>query len=372
MDLKKFHGSPKIILSKELVEQINHHHAYIGRDEWCGILLWKIVEGNLDNPDDLVIKCVDMFLMDVGSSSYTEFETDAESIIALANQFPEYEDGDLISGFIHTHHHMKTFFSGTDQSELKDNTTAFSAYLSLIVNFAMDNTARLAFKVKQETEKKYSIADMFGRFFNLSDKQEEEFIGYYDCEIEYEEKNQTWYTQRAEKLLEEKTAKASSAKRIGYAQPYSNRTPNNQGNWLNANRKTSTPIPLIDINSFICKCIALNPTYVGSDVNTCINRMNSKILSDRPNNDKTKNEYREAIEDVFEEGLKKAMSKPGYNNHRGFIYETAMERLSKLENYMVAEVLLDIITDEYTDQPDDWTEDSLEQQIMEASHGYFL
>jgi len=55
-------------------------------------------------------------------------------------------------GHIHSHNTMGVFFSGTDMSELNDNSASHNFYLSLIVNNFMDFTAKVAFRGEIDCE----------------------------------------------------------------------------------------------------------------------------------------------------------------------------------------------------------------------------
>lgn len=121
--------------------------------EWSGVLFYsdnkKISSLYEDNEEEFEITLEDILPLDIGSSSYTEYDLDErvlafqESIIKEKN----LNEIDVFSwriGHIHSHHSMGTNFSGTDLQELRDNAPLYNYYLSLIVNNALNFTAFLA------------------------------------------------------------------------------------------------------------------------------------------------------------------------------------------------------------------------------------
>lgn len=73
--------------------------------------------------------------MDIGTSTYTEYEFFQGDDYADDKVMNAMEDSDSKIGHCHTHHNMTCFFSGTDTAELHDNAPAYNYYVSLIVNF---------------------------------------------------------------------------------------------------------------------------------------------------------------------------------------------------------------------------------------------
>lgn len=120
------------MISPELMNEIAYLHSKNDNKEWCGMLFYEEVSGSLFN-SDLVLRAKHIYLLDIGSSSYTSGSVDME-LLDFFEEVPEAED--MRRGFIHTHHNMKAYFSGTDMSELYDNTKHYDYYLSLIVNHA--------------------------------------------------------------------------------------------------------------------------------------------------------------------------------------------------------------------------------------------
>lgn len=94
-----------------------------------------------------------------------------------------------ITKLIHSHNTMKVFFSGTDMAELEDNSPSHNFYLSLIVNNAMDFTAKVSFiataEIRQEAE--YKALDENGNEYIIDNavlKAKKEKLFIYDCTIQ--------------------------------------------------------------------------------------------------------------------------------------------------------------------------------------------
>lgn len=125
----------RLILSNELINQVHYMHTVVqNQTEWSGILLYEVMSGDVDNPEEFVLYAHELIPMDVGSSGYTEYEFDPSDEYSFERIATALEKGMKI-GHIHTHHSMGTFFSGTDMSELHDNAPNHNFYLSLIVDY---------------------------------------------------------------------------------------------------------------------------------------------------------------------------------------------------------------------------------------------
>lgn len=346
MDLKKYQGSPKIILSKNILNQINTCHSIVGKEEWSGILLYKIKEGKLNNPDDLVIYCIGFYPMNVGNTGYTEFHSDVESIIDMSNKFPEYEQGDLSTGLIHSHHNMSAFFSGTDDEELQENAELYNAYLSLIVNFSMQPVAKLAFKINRKYEVVSTYKDMNGSEKSSIQNSEDSIIAYCDCNIEFDiESNWT-----SEKITELKNKKPITGFDIayynnGYGGDYESYGYQNQQFDKTPSKEKNEVLKQVDLRNFICKCISINHKYIGSDLSACIQRMNAQITK---NNNKyhnfkkaSRDYYKKAIEGVVDDAMKLTFGEKVSLDEQLDIIADSKDLLKPYQHYLIASVLSD-------------------------------
>lgn len=171
---------PKLVLSSELMNLTNYFHSQIGEDEWSGILFYT-VEGSIRDINNLTFRAETMMLKDIGTSAYTSYEFD-EDVLDFYDENPETEEMKL--GMIHTHHKMNNYFSSTDMDELKENAPNHNYYLSLIMSFNCDYSAKLAIYAKAK-ETSVFIKDEEGE--EIEQKIAGEDIVYIaDCTIVFE------------------------------------------------------------------------------------------------------------------------------------------------------------------------------------------
>jgi len=212
----------KLIISSTALNEINYLHYKVGETEWSGIALID-VQGDIDNIQNL--KCIvkHVYPNNIGSGHFTSYNSKKSSIhLDILRDIPESED--LKLGFVHSHHSMETFFSGTDTGELIENSENYNWLLSLIVNFSNQFSAKLAFRGKREveisgnTKLKLLFKNRLGKFIEKindqdnSKKIEEDvvFIADFDIEIEQDKK---WLKERISKLFKvKKELEAQKAK----------------------------------------------------------------------------------------------------------------------------------------------------------------
>lgn len=132
----------KIIIPLEVEKKIRYLCNKISQVEWSGTLFYTYSGSFEDN--DLEIKCVDIFPMDIGSSTYTEFDMSPD-VIAYMTDHPELLDCQM--GLIHSHNSMATFFSGTDTNTLAEEGNDRNHFVSLIVNNKGTYTAAITRKL---------------------------------------------------------------------------------------------------------------------------------------------------------------------------------------------------------------------------------
>ncbi len=207
MQVDEFKATAKLIVSKEVQSQIMYLHHNVGNVEWSGLLFYSIVSGSVEEPGTLVLKTEKIYLMDIGSASYTEFNPD-ESIMDFYDKYPEAEANNWKWGMIHTHHNMACFFSGTDMDELTENSGSHNFYLSLIVNHASQFCAKIGVvvEIEEEVKRKYKFSRglTFGGLFNK--EPEVKLVKHLlvtNCDIIYEQND--FEVSRYEKIKADKT-----------------------------------------------------------------------------------------------------------------------------------------------------------------------
>lgn len=136
-DSKKY----SLTVTKELENKIRYLCATFPNKEYSGALFYT-VDGEFGN-DNLKVTCRDFCLCDVGSSTYTEFETRPEVVSYMC----ENDLLDCYIGLLHSHDTMNTFFSGTDLDTLKSEGSSMPHFVSLIVNNKGDYTAAITSQI---------------------------------------------------------------------------------------------------------------------------------------------------------------------------------------------------------------------------------
>lgn len=174
------HG--KLIIPDNVLAQITYLHASVGKTEWSGILFFDVNKGSVADPKNFELEAKYIYLMDIGSAAYTEYEPDSD----LIDMYDKYEDAiNWKTGHIHTHHNMSAYFSGTDTGELKDNVDKYNYYLSLIVSFDGNYTAKVAFLSDVEIQSGMNYLDESGVKKVFKTKEKEKRMVTVDMDILY-------------------------------------------------------------------------------------------------------------------------------------------------------------------------------------------
>ena len=200
----------KLIIPTEVERKIRFACQKVWSTEWSGTLFFTH-EGSFEN-NDLVIRCVDIYIMDIGTQAYTEFDMNPD-VIAYMCDNPELLDCQM--GLIHSHNNMSTFFSGTDTATLKEEGRDRNNFVSLIVNNAGTYTAAITRRIKSKQVKESVSYEFFGDGEKHDTK---EYVSSAD-EIEWfylkiENENETFsFPDMATRLEEIKQAKEERAKK---------------------------------------------------------------------------------------------------------------------------------------------------------------
>lgn len=138
-----------IIILDKVEQKIRFLCSNISKVEWSGVLFYSVKGSFEDN--NLQITCEDIFQMDEGSSTYTEFIMSPDVISYMVDN-PELMDDNIYQGLIHSHNEMPTFFSSTDTNTLLSEGNDMAHFVSLIVNNAGNYTAAITRKVKKSIQ----------------------------------------------------------------------------------------------------------------------------------------------------------------------------------------------------------------------------
>lgn len=205
----------KLIIPAEVERKIRFACQKVWSTEWSGTLFFTH-EGSFEN-NDLVIRCVDIYIMDIGTQAYTEFDMNPD-VIAYMCENPELLDCQM--GLIHSHNNMSTFFSGTDTATLREEGIDRNNFVSLIVNNAGTYTAAITRRVKSKQVKESVSYEFFGDGEKHDTKEyvsSADEIEWFYLKIEKEGENYS-FPDMAARLEEIKQAQAERAEKAKKAQ----------------------------------------------------------------------------------------------------------------------------------------------------------
>ena len=137
----------KLIIPDLVQKKIREWCYNFPTKEWSGTLFYT-VDGSFED-NSLVITCKDIYVSDIGSATYTEFDHNADIVTYQAMN----DLLDCYTGLIHSHNQMATFFSGTDRNTLIEEGMDMPHFLSLIVNNVSVYTAKITRRVSFQTSK---------------------------------------------------------------------------------------------------------------------------------------------------------------------------------------------------------------------------
>ncbi len=156
----------KLKVPAKVEEKIRYLLRKFPSTEWSGVL-FTTHEGTFEG-NDLVITCQDIYPMDLGNATFTQFQMNEDVAAYMANNI-ELFDCDL--QLIHSHHTMSTFFSGTDVNTLREEGNERNCFVSLIVNNAGVYNAAITRKVQTKHEVTIKQLGKSYEFFGEGEKQ---------------------------------------------------------------------------------------------------------------------------------------------------------------------------------------------------------
>lgn len=222
MNWLELSNSPVFIVTDKLQKQIDWLHSTIGPKEWSGELITR-EEGNISDLDNWKIYGEEIFLVDVGTHTFTGYETEkggfkAADITQMYDMYPGLLDGTLKNQHIHSHNNFGTFFSGTDNENLEDRAKESNYFLMLIVNFKNEHIAKVASVIKQKVTGDTIINfknnnDGYGSIkLNNKKKDEQDMLMVMTCKVEWEtQKVDTEFVNRYNHIVTEIAKEAKEA-----------------------------------------------------------------------------------------------------------------------------------------------------------------
>lgn len=248
LSLVKGQSIYKIVIPQEVEKKIRLICKNIWEVEWSGVLFYK-VEGAFEDKS-LTIRCVDICLMDIGTSGATEFKVTPEVSAYMVDHSELTEEG-VFSGLIHSHNNMASFFSGTDTSTLLSEGSDMAHFVSLIVNNAGSYTAGITRRIKcsQNVHENTSFITWNNKYehqINTFDIEEEK-IEWFNLAIVFENPDSTTDNEIINRIREIKATKiAEEAKKVPInsmykAGVYPQNGYNSYGNY-NTSKKDFSPV----------------------------------------------------------------------------------------------------------------------------------
>lgn len=215
LSLIKKSNSFKLFIPIKVEQTIRFLCERVWDTEWSGVLFYTPSGAFEDG--SLEIHCVDIFPMDIGSATYTEFEMSPD-VISYMVENPELLDCKM--GLIHSHNNMQSFFSGTDIATLRTEGADRNHFVSLIVNNAGEYTASITRKIKYKSIRDLSYESFNGQV-NIPGKEvvEGEEIEYFPLEIIKEEDTENKFYAISNRLKDIKEAKKKVVPKVTTPQP---------------------------------------------------------------------------------------------------------------------------------------------------------
>lgn len=203
----------KLIIPEEVERKIRYICQQVWNNEWSGTLFYK-PEGKFED-GSLVIRCIDIYVMDIGTTTYTEFDMSPD-VIGYMTDNPDLLDCQM--GLIHSHNNMNTFFSSTDTATLSGEGIDRNHFVSLIVNNKGTYTAAITRKVKiTKTITENFSYPTFGdnKIVGIKTYEaENEELEWFYLKIEFEKDKSSFCGELEARLEEIKRAKAEKAEQL--------------------------------------------------------------------------------------------------------------------------------------------------------------
>ena len=200
--MKKGSATYKIIIPDKVERLIRFLCERVWDTEWSGVLFYTPT-GNFED-GSLEIHCKDILPMDIGSTTYTEFNMSPDVISYMAEK-PELLDYKM--GLIHSHNNMSTFFSGTDINTLQEEGDERNHFVSLIVNNAGKYTAAITRKIKYTSVRNLSYEGFDGPVDTGQETIDGEEIEYFYLDIIFEGPQDNEMKEVADRLSSIKESK---------------------------------------------------------------------------------------------------------------------------------------------------------------------
>jgi hypothetical protein len=90
-----------VLVTDRIFRQIQIMHNLAKGNEWSGILFYRIISGEIDDPANLVLRLEEVLPMDIGNPTYTEYDFDLLDPVVSNAIERTLEDPSLKYGHMH-------------------------------------------------------------------------------------------------------------------------------------------------------------------------------------------------------------------------------------------------------------------------------
>jgi hypothetical protein len=337
-------------LSHLVWEKIQYLCSHINKVEWSGCTFYSI-EGDLAKPETVYIKVEDMIPLDKGSTGFTEYSFDSR----VLSYIMEKDYFHLKTGHLHSHHEMKTFFSGTDTDEVIENSEHIKPYLSIIVNNRHEFSAKIAFRIKTITPTTFQFQNIDNSISTISSLSEAEYVANYNCKIILPE--HTWNVD--ETFLNQFTAinKPKPTPNIKFHKPKTELSNfkntqtdlfNESSWWQDNNAIPSEMVTTWDASeSLFCKILRLGVDVPNDTLEQALEDLENSITQSK---DFNLHDYAASIKSKFKTWVTKFYQKPFIlKSELDNIWEEFIDELVfSADEFVVLGELIELLTEENT------------------------
>lgn len=188
----------KLVLGSKVLNKISILCEKIPNREWSGIIFYTH-EGDVDDIENLVITAIDLYPLDIGTATYTEFEYTPDFAGYIGSNL---ELMDASMGLIHSHQNMSVFFSGTDEATLREQAPIYKTFLSVIVNNKLDVEAAMSIESSIDTSMDIKYQSLDKRQVVRQSTKSTTNIIRYNCHIKKEYDTDADFLNIVEELLQ--------------------------------------------------------------------------------------------------------------------------------------------------------------------------
>lgn len=160
LPLVKQSSTYKMIVPEEVEKKIRYLIRIFPNTEWSGILFYSR-QGNFEN-NDIVLTCVDIYPMDIGTAGWTEFKESSDIAAYMAQNMELFE---CESGLVHSHHGLGAYFSGQDLKTLQLEGADTNCFVSLIVDTKGEYKAAITRRVTYKNDVSVTPIEKSYQFF---------------------------------------------------------------------------------------------------------------------------------------------------------------------------------------------------------------